>query len=85
MFPIKRAMDPDGAGIVDEKDAGCFLKARAGNHLMCQFLQCDLCHFWNIQGRDLVVGNVKDSLSLLCILRANLDAMWVREPKFEGG
>ena len=79
MFPIKRAMDPDGEGIVDEKHVGCFLKARAGDHFMCQ-LQCNLCHFRNIQRRDPVVGNVKDSLSLRCIRRANLDAMWAREP-----
>jgi hypothetical protein len=49
MFPInKRAMDPDGEGIVDVKDAGRFLQARAGDQFMCQF-QCDLCHFRNIQ------------------------------------
>jgi len=51
---------------------------------MCQF-QCDLCHFRNIQRRDPVVGNVKDSLSLRCIRRANLDAMWAREPTTVGG
>jgi hypothetical protein len=84
VFPIKRAMDPDGEGIVDEKDAGCFLKARAGDHFMCQF-QCDLCHFRNIQRRDPVIGNVKDSLSSRCIRRANLDAMWAREPTTVGG
>ena len=66
------------------RDAGRFLKARPGNHFMCQF-QCDLCHFWSIQRRDLVVGNVKDSLSLRCIRRANLDAMWGREPTTVGG
>jgi hypothetical protein len=69
VFPIKRAMDPDGEGIVDEKDVGRFLKARAGDHFMCQF-QCDLCHFRNIQRRNPVVGNIKDSLSLRCIWRA---------------
>jgi len=51
---------------------------------MCQF-QCDLCHFRNIQRRDPLVGNVKDSLSLRCIRRANLDAMWAREPTTVGG
>jgi hypothetical protein len=55
---------PDGEGIVGEKDAGRFLKVRPGDHIMCQF-QCDLCHFRNIQRRDPVVGNVKDSPSLL--------------------
>jgi len=83
VFPIKRAMDPDGEG-VNEKDAGRFLKARAGDHFMCQF-QCDLCHFRNIQRRDPVIGNVKDSLSLRCVWRANLDAMWAREPTTVGG
>jgi len=75
-------MDPDGEGIVDEKDAGRLLKARAGDHFMCQF-QGDLCHFRNIQRRDPVIRNVKDSLSLRCIRRANLDAMWAREPTTE--
>jgi len=84
VFPIKRAMDPDGEGIVDKKDAGCFLKARPGNHFMFQ-LQCDLCHFRNIQRRDPMVGNIKDSLSLRCIRRANLAAMWTREPTTVGG
>jgi hypothetical protein len=72
VFSIKRAMDPDGKGIVDKKHAGQFIEARAGDHLMCQF-QCDLCR--NIQRRDPVVGNIKDSLSLRCIWRANLDAI----------
>jgi len=46
----------------------------------------DLCHFRNIQRRDPVIGNVKDSLSLRCIRRArNLDAMWAREPTTVGG
>jgi len=76
-------MDPDGEGIVDEKDAGRLLKARAGDHFMCQF-QRDLCHFRNIQRRDPVIRNVKDSLSLRCIRRANLDAMWAREPTTVG-
>ena len=76
MFPIKRVMDPDGEGIEDVKDVGRFLKARAGNHFMCQF-QCDLCHFRNIQRRGLVVGSVKHSLSLRCIQRANLDTSYV--------
>jgi hypothetical protein len=84
VFPIKRAIDPDGEGIVDEKDVGRFLKARSGDHFMWQF-QCDLCHFWNIQRRDPVVGNVKDSLSLRCIWRAILDAMCAREPTTVGG
>jgi hypothetical protein len=41
--------------------------------------------FRNIQSRNPVVGNVKDSLSLRCIWRANLDAMWAREPTTFGG
>jgi hypothetical protein len=47
VFPIKRVMDPAGEDIGDEKDVGRLLKARAGDHFMCQF-QCDLCHFRNI-------------------------------------
>jgi hypothetical protein len=83
-FPIKRAMDPDGDGIVDVKDSGCFLQTRAGDHFMCQF-QCDLCHFRNTQNRHAVVGSVKDSLSLSCICLGNLDAMWAKEPTTVAG
>jgi hypothetical protein len=46
---------------------------------MCPF-QCDICHFRNIQKRDMVAGNRKDKLLLQCIRRASLDAFWAREP-----
>ena len=41
--------------------------------------ECDLCHFWNMNKRDPVPGHPKDKYTLLCIRRANLDAMWSRE------
>jgi hypothetical protein len=47
-----------------------FKLARDGDHLMCPF-QCDDCHFQNLN---------TDGVLLLCIRRANLDALWVREP-----
>jgi hypothetical protein len=53
--------------------------ARNGDHLMCMF-QCDLCHFRNMQGRDPIIGQGRDSLLLQCIRRASLDAFWAREP-----
>ena len=41
--------------------------------------ECDLCHFRNISGRDPMQGNPGDDFALICICRANLDAMWSRE------
>jgi hypothetical protein len=40
--------------------------------------QCDVCHFRNIQGRS-PSDDHHDKLFILCIRRANLDALWSRE------
>jgi hypothetical protein len=56
-----------------------FRVARDGDHLLTPF-QCDLCCFRNLQRRDPVIGLAKDDLLLCCIRRANLDAVWGREP-----
>lgn len=81
-FPIKVAMDmgPDGAMVEDPRDKDRFLTARSGDHLVHEF-QCDLCHFRNIQNLDPnVKGAAEDYLLMMCIRRANLDALWSREP-----
>jgi hypothetical protein len=44
---------------------------------MCPF-QCDVCHFRNTQGRSPSEDH-HDELFMLCIRRANLDALWSRE------
>jgi hypothetical protein len=53
--------------------------ARDGDHLLTPF-QCDLCCFRNLQHQDPVPGLPKDDLLLCAIRRANLDALWGREP-----
>ena len=40
--------------------------------------ECDLCHFRNITGRNPSWTSSKDSYTLTCIRRANLDVMWSR-------
>ena len=42
--------------------------------------QCDVCHFRNIQRRDPKDGSGADGALLRNIRRANLDALWSREP-----
>eukprot|EP00566_Odontella_aurita_P000954 CAMPEP_0113525264 /NCGR_PEP_ID=MMETSP0015_2-20120614/60_1 /TAXON_ID=2838 /ORGANISM="Odontella" /LENGTH=215 /DNA_ID=CAMNT_0000423401 /DNA_START=2603 /DNA_END=3250 /DNA_ORIENTATION=- /assembly_acc=CAM_ASM_000160 len=50
-----------------------------GVHLMIPF-QCHLCHFWNLEGRDL--GFIPtDTAYLIHTRRAIIDASWEREPK----
>ena len=48
-----------------------------GSHLCIPF-QCELCWIRNIEGRDPVPG--RDDLYLICIRRANLDAMLGKSP-----
>ena len=64
----------------DERESWRFLKARTGDHLMTNF-QCDLCHFRNIQKRNPQENLIaKDKVLMVCIRRANLDALWSKEP-----
>jgi hypothetical protein len=80
-FPVLHANDLDDAVLRSEQlesdDPDRFRKARDGDHLMCPF-QCDVCHFRNIQGRSPSEDH-HDKLFMLCIRRANLDALWSRE------
>ena len=41
--------------------------------------QCDACHFENCKKRCPIEGNLQDEVAMLCIRRANLDALWSRE------
>ena len=80
MFPIRRPLDEDGeSGWACDRDEGRFLRGRAGDHFVIVF-QCDLCHFRNIQRREPRAGSGADSVLMRNIRRANLDAMWSREP-----
>ncbi len=47
--------------------------------------ECDLCHFRNIAQRDPIPSRTNDNFTLLCIRRANLDAMWSRETSTVSG
>jgi hypothetical protein len=79
-FPIMEPEDEDGFVTLKSEDKNRFLVARKGDHLTCPF-QCDLCHFRNIQKRNPIRDKVEDIRLLRCIRRANLDAMWSREPQ----
>jgi hypothetical protein len=64
--------------LVEDEDDKRFMYGRKGDHLMTSF-QCDLCHFRNMKRTD--PGSTgKDKLLLIYIRRANLDALWSREP-----
>jgi hypothetical protein len=66
-----------GPDELEEDDPNRFKAARDGDHLMCPF-QCDDCHFLNIQKRR-SGARPQDSVLLMCIRCANLDAIWSRE------
>jgi hypothetical protein len=78
-YPIRRAVDEDGLVVESAADADRFKYGRAGDNFMTMF-QCDLCHFRNIQERDPVDGDELDVCALRNIRRANMDALWSREP-----
>jgi hypothetical protein len=66
------------------RDETRFVQARNGNHLIMPF-QCDFCHFQNVYKRDPKGRKGSNLLSLRCIRRANLDALWEREPGIVAG
>ena len=71
--------DDDGFDWRPPEALSRFKVARDGDHLLTLF-QCDLCCFHNLQGRDPIPGFQKDDLLSCGIRRANLDALWGREP-----
>jgi len=78
-FPIAKPVDEDGVDVSGIEDANRFLYARNGDNLVTPF-QCDLCHFRNLMDRDPVPGLPQDVRLQKLIRRANLDALWAREP-----
>jgi hypothetical protein len=66
-----------GSDQLESDDPDRFRQAREGDHLMCPF-QCDVCHFRNIKSRN-PGDSPSDKLFMMCIRRANLDALWSRE------
>ncbi len=50
---------------------------RNGDHLMGVPIECDLCSFRNVSGRDPVFGNYRDQFTLTSIRRVEL--VWARE------
>lgn len=62
-----------------DDDASRYKVGRDGDHLVTSF-QCDTCVFINLLRRPPICDSPRDSLTLCCIRRANLDALWGREP-----
>ena len=56
-----------------------YCEARAGDHFITPF-QCELCHFRNICKRNPDMTSAQDKWLIQCIIRANLDAFWARQP-----
>ena len=80
-FPIQTQLeDEENEDLVTEKDdTRRFRQGRDGDHLMGIPFECDLCSFRNVAQRNPMWKNKKDNYTLICIRRANLDAMWSRE------
>lgn len=78
-FPIAKPIDEGGFEVNESDDDLRFLRARDGDNLVTPF-QCDLCHFRNLMNRDPIPRLAQDVRVLKLIRRANLDALWSREP-----
>jgi hypothetical protein len=78
-FLVRLPKNEEGNLLVNEEDKMWFAVAQPGDHLFCPF-QCELCHFWNLQGRSPQVGSglLGDVELLKCWRRINLDAFWSR-------
>ena len=77
-FPIRRPTDEDGYVVNIPRDKNRFMFGRAGDQYLTTF-QCDVCHFRNVNFRS-PRSTGMDVLLLKFIRRANLDALWSREP-----
>jgi hypothetical protein len=71
--------DEEGFDWRPPEDKQRHTQARDGDNLLTPF-QCDLCSFQNLQHRNPQPGSPQDDMLLCCIRRANLDAVWGREP-----
>ena len=78
-FPVARLVDEEGVDVSSPEDETRYLQARNGDNFVTPF-QCDLCHFRNAMQRDPVGTLLQDIRLLKTIQRANLDALWSREP-----
>ncbi len=78
-FPVRTPVDVDGQSQLQAGDGDRFQVGRNGDHLQKPF-QCDLCHFWIIQGRSPLEGDTRDRRVMMLIQLANLDALWSQEP-----
>ena len=79
-FPVQELDGEEDAGDleVDRPKKHDHKRGRDGDHLMGVPFECDLCHFRNVTGRNPCWESAKDSYTLTCIRRANLDVMWSR-------
>ena len=78
-FHISYPQDTSGFIHMNKVDTLRFKEARNADHIMCNF-QCDFCIFYMMKNRAPITRNMKDKLLMTCLRRANLDAMWAREP-----
>jgi hypothetical protein len=78
-FPIAQPTDEDRVVVLDAEDERRFTIARDGDFLLTPF-QCDFCHFRNLLEHD-PIGDLPQDVGLLKLVRrANLVALWSREP-----
>ncbi len=78
-FTIVKPLDKDGVIMNNPDEEQCYVQARDGDNLVTPF-QCDLCHFRNLMKCDPVDDLAQDIRVQKLIWRANLDAIWSREP-----
>lgn len=78
-FHINVPIDSSGFEWIKQSDVNRFKVGRNDDHLVCSF-QCDECVFYMVKGRPPHKEIIKDRLLQVCIRRANLDAIWGREP-----
>lgn len=83
-FPIAKPIDEEGVEVQDSDDKSRYVQGRNGDNLVTPF-QCDLCHFRNLMERDPVPNLPQDVRLQKMIRRANLDALWSREPSTVSG
>lgn len=83
-FPIAKPLDEEGVDVSDTSDERRYVMGRDGDNLITPF-QCDLCHFRNLMRRDPIKNLAQDVRLTKLIRRANLDALWSREPTTVSG
>lgn len=78
-FPVRVLRDEEGKELIMGDEVWRFKKGRKGDHLMVPF-QCEMCHFRNILGRNLMRGLESDRELEALMRRASLDAFWSWAP-----